>query len=550
MSTKAIKEKPDKEHKAESWAPAREVAPSIVREDEPTLARWVGVIGLSLFVFGTAILCFNIIKGTPRLGPFNFYPGWGIFFTVNGLAALLFHAAQDRDFQIRRTYWIFGLACLAGALLAITLPVKESLFKGNPIAAVEVRFLKFGFPCLLLGLLFLLPSTRNETDPKIRQISIGILGLLGAAFALTGLIGGTFSDTFLLPTGLVLSLLGLGYLWAFIGLQGIADELGYRAALGMGAAGLIVFVVALGRSILPPLFYSWHWLSRRPEPYFLEGGLLLMIVGLLFLGVAVGLCSDHRLAVLTRRELGAFFYSPIAYVVFFGLTAFGWYLFLQFIGNLEQVLRSPRGADSLLEPIIVNYFLAFWPIFCLVFVVPVLTMRLMSEEHRTGTLEVLLTAPLGETAVVLSKFLATWLVFLLLWVPWGLFLIALRVENGKPFEYNPLICFFIVLLATGAGFVAMGLFFSSLTRNQIASAVLTFVIMLLLTMVFFVKRELMVNTPDSAWIPILSHISYVDLWIFSLNDGVLTPHNLLFHVSAAVFWLFLTIKVLESRKWR
>src|SRR6266571_2848464 len=110
MSSKAIKERPDKEHA--DWAPAREVAPSIVREDEPTVARWVGGIGLTMVTFGLAIISFNIIKNTPQLGPFHFYSGWGIFFSVVGLAGLLFHAARDRDIQIRRTYWGLGMVFL------------------------------------------------------------------------------------------------------------------------------------------------------------------------------------------------------------------------------------------------------------------------------------------------------------------------------------------------------------------------------------------------------------------------------------------------------
>src|SRR5437879_3140322 len=130
------------------------------------------------------------------------------------------------------------------------------------------------------------------------------------------------------------------------------------------------------------------------------------------------------------------------------------------------------------EPIIRFYFIAWWPVITTIFIVPVLTMRLLSEEQRTGTLEVLFTAPVGETVVVLSKFLASWIFFMLTWVPWGLFLVALRVEGGQPFEYRPLLSFYIAMACSGAAFLAMGLFFSSLTRNQIVSAILTFVGML------------------------------------------------------------------------
>ena len=90
------------------------------------------------------------------------------------------------------------------------------------------------------------------------------------------------------------------------------------------------------------------------------------------------------------------------------------------------------------------------------FLVPALTMRLLSEEKRTGTLEVLLTAPVNEAAVVLSKFLACWLFFMLCWVPTGLYLIALRVEGGQPFDYRPLLSFYLAVGASGAAFIAIG----------------------------------------------------------------------------------------------
>src|SRR5262249_46271264 len=148
---------------------------------------------------------------------------------------------------------------------------------------------------------------------------------------------------------------------------------------------------------------------------------------------------------------------------------------------------------------------------------------------------------------VVSKFLATFIFFMLALLPWGLYLVALWVEGGTPFEYRPLLSFFVALGCSGAGFIAMGLFFSSLTRNQIASALLTAVGMIALTLAFFMKRSEGV-TAESFWPKVLNHVSYIDLWWASM-EGVIVPPMLLFHLSAAVFWLFLTAKVLEARKW-
>jgi len=265
-----------------------------------------------------------------------------------------------------------------------------------------------------------------------------------------------------------------------------------------------------------------------------------MGLGLLYAALAAGLCSDHPLVVLTRRELAAYFYSPIAYLVLFGLTCVGWYLFSNFVTLVTRETGQP-----LIEPIVQYYILDWFPIICVMFVVPVLTMRLLSEEKRSGTMEVLLTAPVSESSVVLSKFLAVLIFFMLLWLPWGLFLVGLRVLGGQPFDYRPLLSYFIALACTGGAFLSMGMFFSSLTRNQIIGAVLTFVGMLLLTAVFFVRR---LADPGTPLFMVATPSSYVYLWIRSLA-GILVPQLLLFPLSASVLWLFLTVKVLEARRW-
>src|SRR5262249_53256462 len=143
-----------------------------------------------------------------------------------------------------------------------------------------------------------------------------------------------------------------------------------------------------------------------------------------------------------------------------------------------------------------------------IFIVPVLTMRLLSEEKRSGTLEVLLTAPVDEFAVVMSKFFAALITFVVLCLPWGVFLIGLRVVGGKPFDYQAMLSFFIALVVSGSGFIAMGLFFSSLTRNQIASAVLTFAGMVLYTLFHMLKN----STENNILAKVFEHVSYVDMW--------------------------------------
>jgi ABC-type transport system involved in multi-copper enzyme maturation permease subunit len=536
MSSKAIKEKPEPGAPL-GWKPQPEAAPSVMLEDEPRLFRLIGFIGLLFLTVGGLALVLYLTTAASRLVG----PVLGSCFTVIGLACLLFHAARDADMQIRRTYLVFGLAWVLFGIVMSALP--------RPGEQGVTLFLPWGFLSFLAGVLFLLPSTRSESDPTWRRGALAVLGVGGAILALTGLIGANVSGSFLLPIGLLLAMLGLAYLWAFIGLRGVADDVAYRVGLGMGAVGAIVFLVALGRSVLPPLFASWHWVARASESYFASTGMLLMVLGALYMALSLALCSDHRLAVLTRRELAAFFYSPIAYFVLFGFTIiaafqYGFFVFRAYAAsNPEGFMAPPR---PMVEPIIAQYIISLVPAMVMLGVVPMLTMRLLSEEKRAGTLEVLLTAPIGETSIVLSKFLAALVFFMLTWVPYGLFLIALRVGTGEGFDYRPILSFSLGLLCSGAGFVSMGLFFSALTRNQIVAFVLTFMGMIALIALYLINLDI---PESSAWHSVLTSVSFIDQWISTLQ-GKLSVRDVVVPISSAVFWLFLTVKALEARKWQ
>ena len=487
------------------------------------------MVALVLVVLAGGAILLRESAFASYVGPF-----WRSVLMSLGVAGLLFHAAHDADTQVRRMYGLLGFTLLGCAALVSALPV--------------ALFLPYGLILLALGLLFMMAFMRAEDDPTWRLVTLRVLLVVGAGLALAGLIGGNVKEAFLLPSGLVLALIGLLYLWAFVGLEGTSTALGYSIGYALGLIGALTVLIAVGRTIFPPLLFHWGWITARPEPFFMPSGLLLTLVGVIFLGLSIGMCSDKPLAVLTRRELASYFYSPIAYLVLFGFGLVGWWMFLQFVNRLSG---AGRFGGVIQEPIVADYILNWFPIIFLVILgIPVLTMRSFSEEQRTGTMEVLLTVPVSEVTVVLSKFLAVWVFYLLTWLPWALFLVSLRVESGQPFEYRPLLSFFIALACTGAGFLSMGLFFSSLTRNQMVAAVMTAVGMLFFTSILFVKREIQEKDPQSIWVSVFNQASYLDLWILSIGEGSIAPKLLLFHVTAAVFWLFLTVKVLESRKWR
>jgi ABC-2 type transport system permease protein len=523
MPSRAVTQTPET-HPGSSWRNQPDTGPSIMRRDDPKIARGIGLAAAVAIIFGGMAMA---LQTAGRVTPLGI--GWATFLLTVGIAGLLFHAAFDGDPQIRRVYMAFGYLCIIiGGFLAIV-----------PYNKQPGALFGQGFVCLFLGLLFLLAFLRNEDDAWFRNLAENILGGAGAVMAIVGLAGGNIRGEFLLPYGLLLGLLGLAYVTAFILVRGLDNDLAYRAGLVLGGVGMLAFLIALGRSALPSLFYRFSWLSSPPPEYLVPTGLLLMFLGALYGLTSLALCSDNRLVVMTIRELGAQFYSPIAYIVLFAYVFAHWLAYWMYVGQLLDPLAPPVP-----EPMVKGFILQWTAVLFTIFIVPVLTMRLLSEEKRTATLEVLLTAPVDEGVVVVSKFLAAWIMFLFTWTPFLLFLLALRILGGQPFDYRPLFSFFTGLAVTGAGFMSMGVFFSSLTRNQIASGVLTFAGMLFLTLTFLLQGLFR----ESVWTGVLKHMSFIDVW-FDTLDGKLVPTRLIFFGTMAIFWLFASVKVLEARKW-
>src|SRR5438270_8625950 len=98
-----------------------------------------------------------------------------------------------------------------------------------------------------------MPFIHHETETKWRQTALFAVGAVGFLMAAAGFIGGNVSENFLLPYSLMLTIMGFCFLWAFAILQGSESDFGYRAALAIGVLGMLAFLVALGRSVLPPL---------------------------------------------------------------------------------------------------------------------------------------------------------------------------------------------------------------------------------------------------------------------------------------------------------
>jgi ABC-2 type transport system permease protein len=529
--SRAIKPKRDLSKPPSGWAGIEERAPSVMRDEGPMVARYVAILSLMLITLGTASVIFRA-NDKPYLIP----SAVGLLLLAVGLMGLLFHAFSETDLQFRRLYGFLGGIGLLGLGVVLRLWPHKNV--------VGALFLPYGALSMFLSLGFLLCFVRNEIDVNLRKIVLNVIGLAALASTLAGFIGGMVSETFLLQTGIIHLIFGLVFAAAYVGIEGINTPRGLWAGRGLGIAAGTLLVVALGRSFVPWLMFRYFSGPRPEGVFFFPQGLVLSYIGLEYLMLYLGICSDNKLVVLTRRELAAFFCSPIAYILLIGMGALGGFNYWLFLLRIFESSGGMGGGRGIPEPIFQSFVLSFLALIPLIFIVPAITMRMLSEEKRAGTLEVLLTAPVNEWQIVVAKFLAGLRIFMLSWYLWGIFLIALRVEGGQDFDYRPVITFLIALIPMGAGFIAMGLFFSSLTRHQIVAALLSFIVMFVSTLMFILMQYV---GAESSWSFIRS-ITYIDLWLNGAR-GTITMRLMVLHLALAVFWLFLTMKVLEARKW-
>ena len=178
--------------------------------------------------------------------------------------------------------------------------------------------------------------------------------------------------------------------------------------------------------------------------------------------------------------------------------------------------------------------------------VPALTMRLIAEERRSGTIETLLTVPVTETEVVLAKWLAGLVMYLVLLLPFAIYLPFLYHFGKFHFDTGPLASLGIGLTTLGMMFVAIGLFFSATTRNQIIAAIWTFAILFLVVvltrLVYYYAAE-----HQASWAEVARFVAVL-FQMQSFAAGQLDLRFLSLHLSVTALMLYLTVKVLQSQR--
>ncbi len=237
----------------------------------------------------------------------------------------------------------------------------------------------------------------------------------------------------------------------------------------------------------------------------------------------------RNVATVAGRELGSYFLSPIAYAV----NA----IFLFACGLAFGLGTFTTGGEASLRTMF-----EFWIVLILVFVLPMLTMRLVSDELRSGTIETLMTAPVTETDIVLGKFFGAFAFFLLLLVAIVIYPVILSMFGSV--DSKLLLCHYIGLVLLGALYIAVGLFFSACTRHQVIAVLLSFALLALMTFASHALAQLVEGWPRV----LLQQIS-VRTHFSEFVRGMLDLNHVVFFVTSTVFFLFLTVKRLEMRRW-
>jgi ABC-2 type transport system permease protein len=260
---------------------------------------------------------------------------------------------------------------------------------------------------------------------------------------------------------------------------------------------------------------------------------------------------------IARKELGIYFTTPWAYVVFTAMIALTSFFFLAMLGEFQRVQESARAVTwARLPPEAQTYknltdgvIVQIWGLVLVItlFVAPFLSMRLFAEERRQKTFELLMTLPVRPLEIVLGKYLGGLGVISATLGTTIVFPIILAVigasESGSALEWSTVLLGYGGLLLWGATCMAIGLFLSSVTESQTLAAFLTFAVLLP-----WMLLKGVASTAEEPWRSLLGYISF-DSQLQNLLRGVADLKALVFFLSVITFSLFLTHRTVEAQRW-
>jgi ABC-2 type transport system permease protein len=247
-----------------------------------------------------------------------------------------------------------------------------------------------------------------------------------------------------------------------------------------------------------------------------------------------------------KKEMRLYFTSPVAWVVFTIFLLIAGYFFYSIfafftLASMQSMMNPQMGrdlnvTDSVMRPLFSNVSVI------LLLLLPLVTMRLFAEERRAGTIELLLTYPVRDGAVLAGKYLAAFALYAIMIALTLLY--PLIVVYFARLEWGPIFTGYLGLLLMGATFIAVGVFASSLTENQIVAAITTFGALLIFWILGW-SADYAGGTAGKV-LQFLSILEHND----SFSKGVLDTKDVLYYLNFTLLALFLTLRSLEARRWK
>jgi len=252
-----------------------------------------------------------------------------------------------------------------------------------------------------------------------------------------------------------------------------------------------------------------------------------------------------------RREMKSYFVSPIAYIVIGFFLLITGYFFANILSILiERSMMAQMQAQRMGAPpdmdvpgLVIRNFVGVIAT-VLLFLIPMLTMGVYSEERKRGTMEMLMTSPVSELQIVLGKFFASLSLFGLMLSPTLIYHLVISFFSEPALPWRIIGSGYLGVFLLGLTLIAIGSFISSLTESQIIAGVVTFVLFLLLWVLDFGVRGASSTTGEIfKYLSILQHYE-------SFAQGIIDTSSIVFYLSATVLGLFLTLRTIESMRWR
>ena len=247
-----------------------------------------------------------------------------------------------------------------------------------------------------------------------------------------------------------------------------------------------------------------------------------------------------------KKEMRLYFTSPVAWVVFTIFLLIAGYFFYSIfafftLASMQSAMNPQMGrdlnvTDSVMRPLFSNISVI------LLLLMPLVTMRLFAEERRAGTIELLLTYPVRDGAVLAGKYLSALALYAIM-IALTLLYPGIVVYFAR-LEWGPILTGYLGLLLMGATFIAVGVFASSLTENQIVAAITTFGVLLIFWILGW-SADYAGGTAGKV-LQFLSILEHND----SFSKGVLDTKDVLYYLNFTVLALFLTLRSLEARRWK